>query len=831
MIVIQQAIYGEVHGKTSGYDLLAASDEKNELFRRVSGYTDLADRPEGGILSSPVVRGFFAEDHFLLIKTFSDKSHGLRSGRVFSHALFIPKADLDRVRNLSNLFQYHLPGIQKEAQMHSLEYLSREAITITGAVDGREAAATNALLQNQPFVWLGEEGYWEWVDRIWPKFPARVKHMLKIGAAFGPSYVKKEYLCLLYIPEDAKTLWERHSFRVLGTDESQTLRSTAANWLVGDAKKAAPFETLLDDFAPKFDSIETLSRLEDYGKAYHQIDKDPGLNHLLVLANFVSTKISPNEKVGIKGKKRLMTAILQAIPNAPVNMFVVLIYQSWKGFPDAITSASDALRDWLTNHLLKGKQAKECGVVLAKALEAETNNWWVSTVLGYVNNRLKKRQPSDALILWQWMKNEPKLIAQHTYWLPDDAENELTQKIPKLETAAAEAVLHMSEQKGWLVLHAKVAAQCYSAEKAIVSQLRIDTDEDHTMALQALSESIKDSSFVSVAACHTDARLHRIAGKLIAENSKLLKGIDITSEGWQQCWKAAIEQGIEVWSGITNPRHTLFEILDHLLAGNAFSVTLLNAIGTGEYGSLKDYPQRASIWPVLPEKARFGFITATLAELVDELATSKLRYNDLEVELKNGVQSQKVQQHIISGKTIPLAKKLRLFDVLPGLGEYHAQQLIGGNHFLPAEADEFGRLVSKNKWGAVVDELYNNRFHRKDLAPALLQCSHLLGIWQRFGLSVSGLKSDAITHEEWWEIFLSKAVELYPLGPTQNGLWMNAGGKLNELHYQGVSGKQSWTFAIDHIRKGGSPPVKNILKEMQNEFHGDTKLAQLIQSL
>ena len=108
MIVIQQAIYGEVHGKTSGYDLLAASDEKNELFRRVSGYTDLADRPEGGILSSPVVRGFFAEDHFLLIKTFSDKSHGLRSGRVFSHALFIPKADLDRVRNLSNLFQYHL---------------------------------------------------------------------------------------------------------------------------------------------------------------------------------------------------------------------------------------------------------------------------------------------------------------------------------------------------------------------------------------------------------------------------------------------------------------------------------------------------------------------------------------------------------------------------------------------------------------------------------------------------------------------------------------------------------------------------------------------------
>ncbi|MBI9084699.1 MAG: hypothetical protein JEZ11_13975 [Desulfobacterales bacterium] len=830
MIIIHQAIYGEVQGKTSGHDLLSASDEKNELFRRVSGHTDLADRPEGGVLSAPVVRGFFAEDHFLLIKTFPDKSPGLRSGRVFSHALFIPKADLHRVRNLSNLFQYHLPGIQKEAKMHSLEYLSQEAMTITGAVDGREAAATNALLQNQPFVWLGEEGYWEWVARIWPKLPARVKHVLKIGVAFGPSYAKNEHFSLLYIPEDAKTRWERHSFRVLGVGESQTLRSSAANWLVGNAKKAAPFETLLDDFAPKIDTIETFNRLEDYGKAYHQIDKDPGLNHLLVLANFVS-QISPNEKIGIKGKNRLMTAILQTIPNAPVNMFVALIYQSWKGFPDAITSASDALRDWLTNHLLKGKQAKECGVVLAKALEAETKNWWVRTVLGYANNRLKKRQPSDALILWQWMKNEPKLIAQHTSWLPDDAENELTQKIPKLETAVAEAVMHMAEQKGWLVLHAKVAAQRYSAEKAIEAQLRIDTDEDHTIALQALSESINGSSFVPVAACHTDARLHRIAGKLIAENSKLLKGIDITSEGWQKCWEAAIEQGSEVWSGISNPQHTLFEILDHLLAGNAFSGTLLYAISNGKYSSLKDYPQRASIWPVLPENARSGYITATLVELIDELSTSKLSYNDLESELKKEVQSQKVQQNVISSKTIPLTKKLRLFDVLTGLGENHAEQLIQNHYFSPAEAEVFGRLVSKNRWKTVVDELYNNRFHRNDLIPALLQCSHFLGFWQRLGPSVTGLKSDAITHDEWWDAFLLRAVELYPFGPTQNGLWTNAGGKLEELHYQGVSGKQSWSFAINHIRKGGSPSVKKLLIEMQKEFHGDFTLTQLIQSL
>jgi hypothetical protein len=830
MIIIHQAIYGEVQGKTSGHDLLAATDGKNELFRRVSGYSDLADRPEGGILSSSVVRGIFAEDHFLLIKTFPDKSPGLRSGRVFSHALFIPKADLHRVRNLSNLFQYHLPGIQKEARIHALEYLSQESMTIPGAVDGREAAATNALLVNQPFVWLGEEGYWEWMARIWPKLPAKVKLLLKIGAAFGPSYVKKEDLSLLYIPEDAKTLWERHSFRVIGTDESEILRSSAANWLVGDAKKAAPFEILLDDFAPKIDSIETLIKLEDYGKAYHQLGKGPEFNHLLVLAHFVS-KISSSERVGIKGKNKLLTAILQAIPNVPIKMFIALMYQDWKGFPTAINSTSDALRDWLNSHLLKGKQANECGVVLAKALEAETKNWWGNMVLGYVTNRLKNLHTGDAAILWQWMKKEPPLIAQHISWLPDDAENELTQKVPQLETAVAEAVLHMAKQKDWLVLHARMTAQLYSAEKAIEAQLRIDTDEDHIIALLALSESVNDSLFVQVAAGHTDTRLHRIAGKLIAKNNKLMKGIDIASEGWQKCWKAAIEQGNEVWLGVLKPQQTLFEILDHILSGESFDRDLLNTISTGKYNSLKGYPHRASIWLLLPEQARSEFASATLVQLIDEFANNKLNYNDLESELKKEVQSQKVQQHVISSKAIPVTKKLELFNVLPGLKECHAQQLIQENHFLPAEARELGRLVSRNTWKAIADELYDSRFHRKDLVPALLQSHRLLGMLQRFSLSIDGLKSDAVTDDEWWETFVLKAVELYPTGPTENGLWSNADGNLEDLYLQGVSGKKSWSFAIGHIRKGGTPPVKKLLKEMEREFNNDFTLKQLIQSL
>jgi formiminotetrahydrofolate cyclodeaminase len=830
MIVIQQAIYGEVQGRTSGHDLLVASEGSNKIFNQVSGKTDMSDRPEGSVLSGPVLRGFFAENHFLLIKTFPDISSGIRPGRVFSHALFIPQVDLHLVYNLSNLFQYHLSGIQKEAQMLPIEYEPQDAITRKAVVNEREAVATNALMESEPIVWLGEQGYWEWITQIWPKIPAGVKQKLKIGAAFGPSHAKGEDVNVLYIPEDAKTLWERHSFRVIAPGESGVLQSAAAHWLVGNTKEAAPFQLLVDDFAPQIESFEKINQLQDHGKAYLQIDGHPALNRLLVLANFVS-RVSPNERLGLKGKNSLMAAILKAIPDASVKMFMALTHQSWKGFPSSILPISDAVRDWLTNNLLEGESAKECGRVLVNVYQAKTRNWWTKTVLEYLAYRLKQRQPSDAPVLWQWMFREPDLITQHKLWLPDDTEKELAQRIPKLEAIVAESILLMTKQKNWLLLHAKVAARHHSARKAIEAQLRIDTDESHTAAFEALSEIIKESAFVPIAASHTDVRLYHIAGKLILDNNKLLKEIKITHEGWLHCWEAAIKQGSEVWAGIPNPQETMFEVLDYLLAGNAISESLLNTMSSGKHSSLKDYPERESIWDKLPPEALSGFIAATLAELIEVIADGKSGYNNLEAPLKNSLKSQEMLQNIISSKTIGLTQKIGLFYIIPGLKAQHAKHLMQVNRFSVTDAEGFGRLVSEKKWTAVADTLYNRRIRNRELVPALLKCCHLLDPLQRLSLWVSGLKNDAITPNEWWEMFLSKAVEKYPLGPTEKGLWLSAGGKLEDLHYYGAPGKQSWTFALNHIRRGGSPSAIKILKEMRKEYNEDAVLIQLIQRI
>jgi hypothetical protein len=174
--------------------------------------------------------------------------------------------------------------------------------------------------------------------------------------------------------------------------------------------------------------------------------------------------------------------------------------------------------------------------------------------------------------------------------------------------------------------------------------------------------------------------------------------------------------------------------------------------------------------------------------------------------------------------------KLQLFNVLPFLGESHAKQLIENSHFPPGVAKEFGLLVSKNRWEAVAGELYNNRFDRKDLLPALLQCSQLLGLWQRLNLSAFGLKRDSVTQDEWWEEFLETANKLFPSGPNENGLWVSAGGDLSQILTTGT-GRKKWSQAFQILRNNGKPKPKKLLSKMREIYQDNEQLKTLQDTL
>ncbi|MFY0591971.1 hypothetical protein [Roseivirga sp.] len=726
MIVIEQAIYGEKQGITSGHDLLAASEEKNELFKRFSGYTDLADRPEGGVLQASVVRGLFVEDHFLLIKTFPD-SEMLRSGRVFAHTLFIKKEDLSKLKGIADLFRFHLSSIDKEADMASIEYTPID-IEPSSSMPGKpEMAAVNALLANQRVVWLSEEGYWEWLERIWIRIPIETKMKLRIGAAFNPQRLKTDAINILFVPGDSKSLWAKHSIEVIDSTSIDSHQSAAANWLVGSGTKESEFQQLLDDFSPKINSLSLLKSLQDYGKVYHTLDQAPKLGPMLAFANFI-TLVNFNAGSGLKGKGRLLTAIINAIPQATVTQITALIHQTWKGFPNAIEKVSDALKHWLTNNLFSKGKAQESGGIVMKALQSDKSNWWTETILSYIQERLKKWQIADAPIIWHWIIEKPELAARHAHWLPENVETDLAKALPELKKPVADLVLKMAKEKHWLLIHAKTVIQVHSPIQATDAQLEIDTDNNHFIALSALSDVIKEKQFVQIAADRNDQRLHEIAGKKIANNARLVMSIDILKLGGQICWGASIKHGGALWVGFKAPEKELFKILDHLISGNDFDGNLLATIGESDVNDLTHYPKRSQIWAAIPENARQSFLSSTSKSILNAYLLGSVTVDEIERPISEMITSDSFQSQFLNEKKADLESVLKLYDGFTGLNDGFLADYITyySKHISADEATRLGTLVKSNGFKNSAKRIYDKSRLNDSFKPAYEECSSLV---------------------------------------------------------------------------------------------------------
>ena len=726
MMIIEQAIYGEKQGVTSGHDLLADSKEKNELFKRVSGYTDLADRPEGGVLQWPVVRGFFVENHFLFIKTFPD-SETLRSGRVFAHALFIKKEDLPKIQDITDLFKFHLTAIDKEAAMSSIEYAPIEVNATLSSRDPREMAAINALLANERVVWLSEEGYWEWLKSIWSRIPVETKMKLRIGAAFNPQRLNTEVVNIVFVPGDTKSLWTRHSIEVIDSTAVDSSPLPLANWLAGNKTQAAEFQQLLDDFSPKVNSLSIFKRLQDHGKVYHTLDKAPKLGPMLAFSNFIS-QISPNNNSGLEGKEKLFSGILDAVTQATVPQITALFYQTWKGFPNAIQRISTVLNDWLTRNLLIKGNTQESGGILLQALRSNQSNWWTETVLNFIKERLTHQDPGDAKAIWIWMINQPELISQHSLWLPDTAENDLAKALPKLEKSLVELVLKMAIKKNWLLLHAKTVTHAYNPVQSIEAQLAIDTDNNNLTGLKALSEVITDSQFVEIASEKDEIRLHQIAGEMIANKAQLLKHVDITKSGGQICWELSVKQGGKIWAGVEAPEELLFKVMDHLLTGKGFKESLLVSISNSEINDLTRYSKRSQIWEVLPKSVKSNFLLSTSKSVLSMYLLGSIPVNEIEKPISDTIISDSFQTQFLHEKKADIESVLKLYEVFSGLKD---DFLSGYIHYFASTMSEsqavrLGTIVKQHGHRKTARSIYDKLKFNHSFTAAYQACSNLV---------------------------------------------------------------------------------------------------------
>lgn len=834
-MIVHQAIYGDKFGS---YALLKTSLTDIELAKRICNVTDLIDRPSSGQLNQPVFRGFAFNDSYIFIKTFPDNDPSVRRGRVLSHTLIVEQDDLNQLNDLEKLFSHFLSEPNKNLELHQilLDEINSVSTQIINPIS-REAATINGLLDLSDFentlVWIGEEGYLSFITHVWSQLNGNIRATVKLGIGFSPQKVDTQHLNILYVQEEYTNKWHTSNYYIVDKTDTGILESKASFLLAGNKDKARPLNDLIDTFGIIPGKIEDLAYLEKVVSTYKDLSIITDINQLIVFCDLIS-KYSPDERVAKTEKKRTLIQITSCIANATSKQIIALKDAEWSGFPNAQQLIGNQVAYWVEKNLFNSRVNESITSVIAKAFDPENKiQWWKKAVTGSLKTVLENWKPAYAIAIWNWFVADHALVKTLRSLIPTtiDVESHLVDNWPKPGPELAQEIKSFAKYRKWLTLHGLSALQLYSPEKSISHQLKIDTLQGHTSALQKMGELIDDKNFIQLTVNIGESRLIEISGRKVVNNTSLLSRIDAKNANWRQIWLSSIEQGNQPWKGISKPTTVLFDLFGEMLKGEIIDPQLLSFLSNSDFNDLSDFKQRAEVWKHISGNVKDGFLNGTALGCVKLLDRKSISLDDFEEEIRIRLTSTASIKQVIEDQTIKVSTKISLFEDLSTLGEAEFLLFLNISPFSTAESTRIGKLVLRNNWRKIADIIADKISTRTDLNPALAECQSLLAFFKRLSLSFLGYLSESVSTEKWWSAFTKQCYSLYSNGPTEMGLWERAGGKNYDLPTKGT-GREIWINAITKMRNGISDvDIQKLLQEMIEDYPFNTELRQLIEAL
>ena len=828
MMIVHQAIYGD---KSGSYALLKTSLANTELAKRICNVTDLLDRPSNGYLTQPVFRGFAVNDSYIFIKSFPDNDPSVRKGRVLSHTLIVDQNNLNALNDLNDLFSHFLSDPDKDPELKPIVLDGNLAPTQIADRTSREAAAINGLLYhssyNNTLVWIGEEGYLSLIKQIWGQIEGNLRAKLKLGVGFNPQRVDTQNLNILYVMEEYENKWRASDYCIVGKEDIGTLESMSSFMLAGHDDKSKSLGYLIEAFGIVPCEIEDFSYLEKVVTTYNNLSSTD-FNRLIVFCDLIS-KYSPEQKIAKAEKDRLLNQVISRIELASAEQILTLKNTEWKGYSNGQQLIGDQIADWLMKSLFDSKVDKPITSVIAAAFDPENKiQWWKKALLDGLRAALGKWKATYAIVVWNWFTEDHNLVKTLGNFIPatTQVETDLVSHWQRPECELAQNIQMFAKDRKWLTLHGLSTLQLHSPEESIKRQLRIDTDKEHSAALNRMGELIHDKEFIQLTVKIGESRLVEIAGAKVTRTSSLLGQLDVKNIIWRQIWLKAIEHENKPWTGIEKPKAVLFTLLEEILNGETVEPELLSTLSNSDYNDLSDFKQRTRVWQYLSGSAKVGFLNASTLGCVKLLDKKNIHIDDIEKEIRNRLIDPIIIRQVIDDQTISISTKIQLFEELPELKENIFLILLNTCHFSSRESKRLGKFILRKRWKKATNAITNNIATRGELKPALTECQSLLGFFDRLMLSLSGYLSGTISTKEWWSAFTEQCYAKYPKGPTDKGLWGRSDGKNYDLLATGT-GREIWEDIISKIRNGRiNVDVQKLLQEMLKDHPFSTELKQ-----
>jgi hypothetical protein len=810
--------FGELNG---AHSVLAASSE-NSISAELASKLDLPDTSPPGASWSPYLSGFPHRDRYVLARTMSD-AKASRSGMVFSHALIGAKEEITAMPDLRPILRF-LSNSPCRPQ-------TSETITIEqsdyGSPPASEylAAVANALTShgNGPVVLLGDNGFDELVVALWSWLWPSIRNNFAFRLSFGPTdVVEIPTPAVVWTPVSLAGRWPCH--RVIGPVTKPEATSLAASVLTGGPERE-PMLKFADAIGAEIRDFKALNLLE---QAY-RLRYGSRFDELLTLVRLIQA-LSPTSVAGEQVKQQVLEKLCRLLQDAtPVSILLL------RNLHLSATTESDALwtslRQWTAQNHFSAADDTQMATVLENALSSgDAIPEWRKAVLAGISDAAVSPDSQFPKAFWRLLQTHPKLVVTLFEYLPtnSDAEKMLVLAAPiRLDASAVEAITTLSLERPWFGLHGAALAAAYSPKDSARRQLTVDFDANNLEGLRLALRLATPEQKVESAIALNEPRIIQMATAEVAKNPKLLAEVDFRAEAAQEIWARALAVNKDAWRGPGNGESVMVLLLDRLLDGHAVSRELIIELASSPLADAHRYARRARLWSSLEGVARDKFLQASASGLLGD-SEHELSRSTIEPELQLAIlQSPELNSVLDRLASSRIGTALQLIGLIAQFGEAHfiswmRRAFSRVPSLAVSDAEAIGRLVLMRSWEKALDELASMvRRGRNDLKPALRICASLLSRWKRLLLGVAEL-----SHSERWGLLEDTAVNLYPSGPDEKGLWERAGGQDGDLVYQGT-GRSRWHHVMVQFERGKRFDIGRLLYEMERDYEKNDELKYL----
>lgn len=838
-IRIHQALYGE---RERGHGLIAADSGAPELVvRQLEGWTDLPASPPSSMIWEPYLSGFPLGEWYVIARTGPDPA-AARGGMVLTHVLLVPRDVIGKLGEVQTLFSL-LP--ERPTRRSDLPHLELPVASLESGDSESDAPAPPGLARlvhellassaGGAVGWIGEEGFAPAVAALWRNLWPAARQEFRFRLSFRPADLGTNPPTVVIVPAAAELWWQGR--RLVRSTDLYTPKSRAEAFLLG-LPEGDPLWRLLDESGGRLGPLRDLLLLE---RTYVRLERlsENSLDEVRALARLLGN-LSPEADKGTALKERVLSRLEKLTRDGDTSGIRALENFDPAPFPQGHKVLSGAVRDWVRAAVLNGNRLPEMGSLVERAFSVAVPGW-SDAVRDALVVEFTEWRSDHAPMLWAWWSHSPTLVKHLESLIParSSAEEDLARACPtRVPDEAGKLVRDLARNRRWWRVHAAAAASSLSSQAAIDAHLAVDRRLEIEGGVRVLAARLPPRDLLQGALRTSDPRLIKAVADACAETPTLRAGLDVNSATWREIWLESMRGGGDPWSGIPDPQQTMDRLLGLVLGGEEVAPSLLEILAKTPQGDLTEYPRRTELWAHLYDPASRALVEATAEGWLQRFARDPGMEADLEPQLRSAiVDRERLKRHLSSETFHQVHVGVTFFERL-GIGEdlflsWLGRLLGAGVPLARADAEALGGFISRKKWGAAAGRIADAlRWHRRnDLIPAAVPVLDLLNIFTRLHLSLHGLWShDRASTDDWWQVLVDVAAELYRYGPRDRSIWERAGGDPADLDLTG-DGRQQWRAAIGRLKQGGGGRVtrERLVAEMLVDFSNNEKLQTLYQ--